>query len=124
MSPSSANPTEMIREYYGHLADPEDLLEERLELHKDQHGSLALVLAAEDPVGIAEHLAASVYLAYGTAARYGIDLDAALAEYHRANMATFKDRHGLVEAQRASRSMIPSPDMRAAAADVEEVELP
>lgn len=28
-----------------------------------------------------------VYLAYGTAAEYGIDLDAVLAEVHRANMS-------------------------------------
>lgn len=37
--------------------------------------------------GIAQELADVVYVAYGTALTYGIDLDAVLAEVHRANMS-------------------------------------
>lgn len=36
---------------------------------------------------IAQELADVVYVAYGTALAYGIDLDAVLAEVHRANMS-------------------------------------
>jgi predicted HAD superfamily Cof-like phosphohydrolase len=38
-------------------------------------------------VGIADGLADIVYVAYGTAYTYGIDLDAVLAEAHRSNMS-------------------------------------
>jgi predicted HAD superfamily Cof-like phosphohydrolase len=38
---------------------------------------------------IARELADVVYVAYGTAISYGIDLDAVLAEVHRANMSKF-----------------------------------
>jgi predicted HAD superfamily Cof-like phosphohydrolase len=42
---------------------------------------------ANDVVGIADALADIVYVAYGTAYTYGIDLDAVLAEVHRSNMS-------------------------------------
>lgn len=41
---------------------------------------------AGDLVGIADALADVVYVAYGTAYTYGIDLDAVLAEVHRSNL--------------------------------------
>lgn len=44
-------------------------------------------LALRDLPAIAQELADLVYVAYGTAMSLGIDLDAALAEVHRANMA-------------------------------------
>jgi predicted HAD superfamily Cof-like phosphohydrolase len=40
-----------------------------------------------DLVGIADALADIVYVAYGTALTYGIDLDAVLQEVHRSNMS-------------------------------------
>ena len=40
-----------------------------------------------DVVGIADALADIVYVAYGTALTYGIDLDAVLHEVHRSNMS-------------------------------------
>jgi predicted HAD superfamily Cof-like phosphohydrolase len=46
-----------------------------------------------DLVGIADALADVVYVAYGTAQTYGVDLDAVLAEVHRANMSKLDD-HG------------------------------
>lgn len=41
---------------------------------------------AGDVVGIADALADLVYVAYGTAYTYGINLDAVLAEVHASNM--------------------------------------
>ena len=41
---------------------------------------------ADDPVKIADALADIVYIAYGTALTYGIDLDAVRAEVHASNM--------------------------------------
>lgn len=39
-----------------------------------------------DVVAVADALADMVYVVYGTALHYGIDLDAVLAEVHRSNM--------------------------------------
>lgn len=47
-----------------------------------------------DIVGIADALADIVYVAYGTAHAYGIDLDAVITEVHRSNM-TKLDAAGL-----------------------------
>lgn len=44
-------------------------------------------LVSGDRIAIAQELADLVYVAYGTALVYGIDLDAAIAEVHRANMS-------------------------------------
>lgn len=41
----------------------------------------------QDLAGVAQELADVVYVAYGTALTYGIDLDAVVAEIHRANMS-------------------------------------
>lgn len=41
----------------------------------------------DDLVNIAQELADIIYVVYGTAITYGIDLDAVLAEVHRANMS-------------------------------------
>jgi predicted HAD superfamily Cof-like phosphohydrolase len=43
-------------------------------------------VADGDLIAIADGLADIVYIAYGTAITYGIDLDAVLAEVHRSNM--------------------------------------
>jgi len=44
-------------------------------------------VAARDLVGIADALADIVYVVYGTALTYGIDLNLVLGEVHRANMS-------------------------------------
>lgn len=55
------------------------LLEEAREVEEAaEHRNLA---------GVAQELADVVYVAYGTALTYGIDLDAVVAEIHRANMS-------------------------------------
>lgn len=41
---------------------------------------------ADDLVSVADALADMVYVIYGTALHYGIDLDAVIAEVHRSNM--------------------------------------
>jgi len=45
----------------------------------------------EDLVGIADALADIVYVVYGTALTYGIDLDSVLREVHRSNMSKLGD---------------------------------
>ena len=57
-----------------------ELLREELEEFKD-------AVEREDLVAIADALADIVYVAYGSAITYGIDLDAVLREVHRANMS-------------------------------------
>jgi hypothetical protein len=47
--------------------------------------------AADDLVEIADALGDMVYVIYGTALTYGIDLDAVVAEIHRSNMT--KETH-------------------------------
>jgi predicted HAD superfamily Cof-like phosphohydrolase len=56
------------------------LLEEEVE-------EFAAASAARDLVEIADALGDLVYVAYGSAVTYGIDLDAVLAEVHRSNMS-------------------------------------
>ena len=58
----------------------------RLALIQEEVGELAEAASAEDLIGIADALADIVYVAYGTAHVYGIDLDAVLDEVHASNM--------------------------------------
>lgn len=48
---------------------------------------LTLAVEAHDLVRVADSLADIVYVTYGTALTYGIDLDLVVAEVHRANMS-------------------------------------
>ena len=59
----------------------------RLRLQREETEELAEAIEAGDVVGVADALADLVYVAYGTAITYGIDLDAVLAEVHRSNMS-------------------------------------
>jgi len=58
----------------------------RLALIQEEVGELAAAAVAGDLIGIADALADIVYVAYGTAHVYGIDLDAVLDEVHASNM--------------------------------------
>lgn len=60
----------------------------RRTLHVEEHEELLVELDAEQPdrAKIARELADVVYVAYGSAWAYDIDLDAALDEVHRAAM--------------------------------------
>lgn len=54
---------------------------------EEEFGELIQAVAQRDLVAIADALADIVYVAYGTALTYGVDLDAVLHEVHRANMS-------------------------------------
>lgn len=64
-----------------------DLVELRIRLLAEEVGEYVAAARSGDLVAIADALGDIVYVAYGTAVTYGIDLDAVLAEVHRANMS-------------------------------------
>jgi predicted HAD superfamily Cof-like phosphohydrolase len=69
----------------------------RIALLKEEVGEFADAVAAADLVAIADALADIVYVAYGTAVAYGIDLDMVLGEVHRSNMSKLgKDGQPLI----------------------------
>lgn len=72
---------------------PANLLRLRGELLTEELDELALAIETRDIIGIADALADAVYVLYGTAWTFGIDLDRVLAEIHRANMSKL-DRDG------------------------------
>ena len=59
----------------------------RVALLEEEVGEFVAASEGSDLVGIADALADIVYVAYGTALTYGIDLDAVLHEVHRSNMS-------------------------------------
>jgi predicted HAD superfamily Cof-like phosphohydrolase len=59
----------------------------RVALLEEEVGEFVAAYERGDLVEIADALADIVYVAYGTALTYGIDLDAVLQEVHRANMS-------------------------------------
>jgi predicted HAD superfamily Cof-like phosphohydrolase len=71
---------------------PAELAKLRVDLLVEETGEFAEASARSDIVGIADALADIVYVAYGAAVTYGIDLDAALREVHRSNMSKLDDR--------------------------------
>lgn len=72
---------------------PADLAKLRVDLLREEVGEFADATAARNIVGIADALADILYVAYGAAITYGIDLDAVLREVHRSNMSKL-DEHG------------------------------
>ncbi len=68
------------------VAVGEDQVRLRLALIQEEVGELAAAARAGDIVGVADALADIVYVAYGTAHVYGIELDAVLDEVHASNM--------------------------------------
>lgn len=84
----------MLEEFHAAVGHPmTDALWLRRTLHDEEHAELVEALEEMRPEGIARELADVVYLCFGTAHAAGINLDAALAEVHRANME--KARFGL-----------------------------
>lgn len=106
----------MLAEFHRVFAHPDDTPASRRacreRLHEEEHAELmeALKLANATPEtrhvflrALARELADVVYVAYGTAHAYEINLDAALREVHRANMSklgpdgeVLQDEHGKV----------------------------
>jgi len=59
----------------------------RVALLQEEVGEFVAASERGDLNGVADALADIVYVAYGTALTYGIDLDAVLREVHRSNMS-------------------------------------
>lgn len=68
----------------------------RVTLHEEEHIELIEALNDGDRAHIARELADIVYVAYGTAHAFDIDLDAALEEIHRAAMSKLDPPGGRV----------------------------
>jgi predicted HAD superfamily Cof-like phosphohydrolase len=66
---------------------PPDLAGQRLALLEEEFQEYVAATAAGDPVAVADALADIVYVCYGTALAFGVDLDAVMAAVHRSNMA-------------------------------------
>lgn len=64
----------------------EDLIQLRIALLEEEVVEFREAAQRRDLVGVADGLADIVYVAYGAAICFGIDLDAVIAEVHRANM--------------------------------------
>lgn len=87
-----------------------DQVELRLALIEEEVGELADAARAGDLVGIADALADIVYVAYGTAHVYGVDLDAVLDEVHASNMTKLGADGRPV--RRADGKILKGPDYR------------
>lgn len=75
----------------------ESLARLRIALLAEEVDEFVDAVAASDLVAIADALADIVYVAYGTAVTYGIDLDMVLGEVHRSNMSKLgKDGRPLI----------------------------
>jgi predicted HAD superfamily Cof-like phosphohydrolase len=59
----------------------------RVELLREEFEEFVLASAESDTVALADALGDIVYVVYGTALTYGIDLDAVIREVHRSNMS-------------------------------------
>lgn len=70
----------------------DELADLRIDLLIEEVDELEVAVKAGDLLSIAQELADIVYIAYGTALTYGIDLDRVLAEVHRANMSKLDDQ--------------------------------
>lgn len=71
----------------------DELAKLRVDLLVEEVGEFADATKRQDLVALADALGDIVYVAYGAALTYGIDLDAVLAEIHRSNMSKL-DEHG------------------------------
>ncbi len=59
----------------------------RVTLIQEEFDELKEALAAEDLSSIAKEMADLLYVIYGTAVSYGIDMDSVFREVHRSNMS-------------------------------------
>ncbi|MEV1063704.1 MazG nucleotide pyrophosphohydrolase domain-containing protein [Streptomyces sp. NPDC050263] len=92
----SSSPADLVREFHRAFGldartTPTEvsprLAEHRGELLAEEAAEVAEVAVSGPLDRLAHELADVVYVAYGTALVHGIDLDAVLAEIHRANMS-------------------------------------
>ena len=59
----------------------------RVKLIQEEFDELKEALASEDLASIAKEMADLLYVVYGTAVSYGIDMDPVFREVHRSNMS-------------------------------------
>jgi len=91
-------PQDMVREFYQrfgvpmhsvpitpHQLDPR-VYQLRRDLIEEEHREFQEAMDAYDLVEVADALADMIYVIYGTALTFGINLDAVIAEVHRSNM--------------------------------------
>jgi predicted HAD superfamily Cof-like phosphohydrolase len=90
---------------------PEAERELRISLILEEAQEFAEASADQDLAEIADALADLVYVAYGAALHYGIDLDDVIAEVHRANMSKASRRAGV--AMRSDGKVLKSSSYRA-----------
>lgn len=99
--PVSATPT---------LEISPQLVDLRRALLLEEFTEFSAALNRRDLVGVADALGDMVYVIYGTALTFGIDLDAVVAEVHRANMSKL-DPNG-APLLRADGKVLKGPDYR------------
>lgn len=97
MSPPTRSTAALVREFHEQfglpIADapigriPADLAASRLALLAEETDEYAKASRAGDLASMADALADIVYVCYGTALAYGLDLDAVLIAVHDSNMA-------------------------------------
>jgi predicted HAD superfamily Cof-like phosphohydrolase len=102
----SPSPSTAVREFHQALdlpvrasptADiPSSERDLRIRLIFEEAREFADAAVASDLIEIADALADLVYVTYGAALHYGIDLDAAVAEIHRANMSKIGRRGDVI----------------------------
>lgn len=87
------SPARAVRDFHEKFNFPIDrgLKGLRGDLLAEEYKEYTDAEAADDLVEIADALGDMVYVIYGTALTYGIDLDAVIAEIHRSNMT--KETH-------------------------------
>lgn len=94
---------------------PTELAELRQRLLAEETAEVGEAVAGDDLAAIAQELADVVYIAYGTALTYGFDLDAVIAEVHRANMSKL-DHNGRplyrADGKVAKSNLYQPPDIR------------
>ncbi|MFC7933533.1 pyrophosphohydrolase domain-containing protein [Streptomyces cinereoruber] len=94
---TAPTPQDLVREFHrafglgtgsgSPAAVPPELARHRQALLEEEVAEVAEATEGGRLVDIAHELADVVYIAYGTALVHGVDLDAVLAEVHRANMS-------------------------------------
>jgi predicted HAD superfamily Cof-like phosphohydrolase len=89
------SPADAVREFHTTFAlarndvptwPAPDLAELRQRLLVEETAEVGAAVRGDDLAAVAQELADVVYIAYGTALTFGIDLDAVIAEVHRANL--------------------------------------
>lgn len=59
----------------------------RVRLIQEEFGELQEAMVAQDLPGVAKELADLLYVVYGTAVAYGVDMDPVFREVHRSNLS-------------------------------------